>query len=126
MRRLFSTFARGAPGLGLLLIRLAAGIGLVAPAVDALNGTPPLGIAVTQLLTAGLGMLLIAGLWTPIVCVLVSVGALWKVFSTASPCHWFMLAVLGAALALTGPGSWSVDARLFGWKRLNIPEHHAP
>jgi hypothetical protein len=28
---------------------------------------------------------------------------------------------VGVALALVGPGKWSVDARLFGWKRINIP-----
>ena len=30
------------------------------------------------------------------------------------------LASLGAAIALMGPGAWSVDARLFGWKRIEI------
>lgn len=32
-----------------------------------------------------------------------------------------LLATLGAALALIGPGSWSVDARLSGWRRIHIP-----
>jgi uncharacterized membrane protein YphA (DoxX/SURF4 family) len=32
-----------------------------------------------------------------------------------------LLATLGTAVALLGPGAWSVDARLFGWKRINIP-----
>ena len=124
MRRLYSTFARGAPAVGLLLIRVAAGVGLVVSGIQGLRGTLPLGIALTELLTAGLGMLLLAGLWTPVVGVLVALGALWKVFFAATPCHWFMLAVLGAALALTGPGAWSIDARLFGWKRLKIPDQH--
>ena len=31
---------------------------------------------------------------------------------------WLMLGTAGAALAMLGPGLWSVDARLYGWKRL--------
>jgi hypothetical protein len=31
-------------------------------------------------------------------------------------------AVLGAALAMVGPGAWSIDARLFGRKHIVIPE----
>ena len=29
-----------------------------------------------------------------------------------------LVATIGAALAMLGPGLWSVDARLFGWKRI--------
>jgi hypothetical protein len=32
-----------------------------------------------------------------------------------------LLATLGVALALMGPGAWSVDARLSGWRRIHIP-----
>jgi hypothetical protein len=28
------------------------------------------------------------------------------------------LGTVGAAFAMLGPGLWSVDARLYGWKRL--------
>jgi putative oxidoreductase len=31
-------------------------------------------------------------------------------------------AVLGAVLAMVGPGAWSIDARLFGRKRIDIPK----
>jgi hypothetical protein len=31
-----------------------------------------------------------------------------------------LLASFGIALALLGPGIWSVDARRFGWKRIEI------
>jgi uncharacterized membrane protein YphA (DoxX/SURF4 family) len=30
------------------------------------------------------------------------------------------LATIGAALAMLGPGAWSVDAKLFGWKRIDV------
>ncbi|HEX6650766.1 MAG TPA: hypothetical protein VF075_14545 [Pyrinomonadaceae bacterium] len=31
-----------------------------------------------------------------------------------------LLASLGVALALLGPGNWSVDARRSGWRRIEI------
>ena len=30
------------------------------------------------------------------------------------------------ALAMLGPGRWSVDARLFGWKRIDLGGHVKP
>jgi uncharacterized membrane protein YphA (DoxX/SURF4 family) len=122
VRRLFSNFAGGAPGLGLLLLRLAAAIGLVAHGVLALRGAPPLGLAL-HVVTIGVGLLLLVGLWTPIAGTLLAILALLHAsFHLANPWACVLMSVLGAALALLGPGVWSVDARLFGWKRIYISD----
>jgi putative oxidoreductase len=120
VRRLFSNFAHGPPGVGLLLMRLSAGLAMVVQGISALLAGPPLGVVLFQTLAIGLGLLLLAGLWTPVAGTLVAAEALWNVFSSGHPWRWIMLATLGAALALIGPGAWSIDARLFGWRRLEI------
>ena len=76
-----------------------------------------------RVVTIGVGMLLLAGLWTPIAGTIAAIIAVWHVFSQpGDPWSCIMLGTLGAALALLGPGGWSVDARLFGWKRIEPPE----
>jgi putative oxidoreductase len=93
---------------------------MVVQGVSELLAGAPLGAVLFQALSVGLGILLLAGLWTPVAGTLVAADALWNVFSSGHPWCWIMLATMGAALALVGPGAWSIDARLFGWKRLEI------
>ena len=63
------------------------------------------------------------GLWTPIVGTLLALAALWNAFAHPEY-RWYgiVIGTLGAALALLWPGMWSIDARLFGWKRLKIDD----
>ena len=101
-------------------MRLLAGMAMVAQAVSALLAEPPLAAVLFQSLSMGLGLLLLAGLWTPVAGLLVAAEALWNAFWSGQPWCWIVLATVGAALALIGPGAWSIDARLFGWRRLEI------
>ena len=88
--------------------------------------SPPILLTVLSVLTIGAGLLLIAGLWTPIVGTLVAVIEVWKIFLIPGNLWiYILLGTLGAALALLGPGGWSVDARLFGWKRIDLRDRES-
>ena len=120
MRRLFSNFARGWPGVGLLVMRLVGGIAFVVRAVGSLHSGSAHAMA-TAVLAIVAGFFLIAGLWTPIAGSLVAALGIWFAYThVEDPLASILLATMGAALALVGPGAWSIDARLFGWKRIDI------
>ena len=85
-----------------------------------------------HLVCAATGLLLIVGLWTPIVGTVAAIAAAMHAwFDPVDASTYVLLAALAAALALLGPGAWSVDARLFGWRRIEIrdragrADHHA-
>ena len=102
-------------------MRAVAAIALADQGISRLpGGTSSRALALALMLIA-LAILLIAGLWTPVAGALVAFIELWKTYSRPADL-WFyiLLATLGVALALLGPGAWSVDARLFGWKRIEI------
>ena len=78
--------------------------------------------AVANVLAAIAGIFLLIGLWTPVVGAIVAATELWIVFLFPQDLQLHVLqAVFGVGLAMIGPGVWSVDARLYGWRRLEIP-----
>jgi putative oxidoreductase len=114
-------FPGGWPGAGLLVLRLAAAIPLIIGGGLAVRDAPQLVLHAIYFATIGVGILLLAGLWTPITGALQAIIELWTVFSQADAAivH-ILLAALGVSLVMLGPGAWSVDARLFGRKRIDI------
>lgn len=117
MRRLFSNFASGRPGVGLLLIRIVAGIYLIVDGIEKFRT----GQTILGSLAIANGLLLVAGLWTPVAGSLVILLSAWEIFILhESPFPMILLSAMGAALALVGPGAFSVDARLFGLRRINL------
>jgi putative oxidoreductase len=102
-------------------MRLVVGIALVVRRVIELQSAPPISLAVIHVLAITTGILLLAGLWTPVAGALLAIIETWSAFTHPhDPWSFILLGTLGAALAMLGPGAWSVDARLFGWKRIDL------
>lgn len=124
LQRLFSTFADSWPGVGLLLQRLLTGTILLYCGITYLGKTSQFVPDTPYIIGTAAGILLIVGLWTPAAGVLVTIVELWIVLSRVSdPIIPLMLAILGATLAMIGPGAWSLDARLFGRKHIEPPKY---
>jgi hypothetical protein len=119
LRRLYSTFAGGAPGMALLLMRLVVGaVVLWRAGPGLLSGSPLDMVASASLALAGL--LLIGGLWTPVAGAVVAVVAISEILRTGELLNGLLLAAtIGGALTMLGPGRLSIDARLFGWRRID-------
>jgi putative oxidoreductase len=127
LQRLFSTFADGWPGIGLLLLRLLTGLALIHFGISGLLEATQLTTVVLHVIGAGAGLLLLVGLWTPVAGSLAAIVNVWIAFSrllshSGDPWIAIIQAVLGTALAMIGPGAWSIDARLFGRKHIDFLE----
>jgi uncharacterized membrane protein YphA (DoxX/SURF4 family) len=103
-------------------MRLTVGVAFAYSAGSTLLSNPPITMAIMSVLLVTAGVLLTIGFCTPIVGTMVALVAIYRLLTIpADKMVYFLIASLGAALAMLGPGLWSVDARLFGWKRIEPP-----
>jgi hypothetical protein len=113
---MFPSFPGGAPGLGLLLLRMVLGIGALFSGITAFEaGSPWFGTI--ALIT---GAFLLAGFLTPLAAPVAALGASNIAYSQAK---WSLAPaiVVAIAVALLGPGAFSIDARMFGRREIIIP-----
>jgi uncharacterized membrane protein YphA (DoxX/SURF4 family) len=130
MHRLFSIFPRGTPGAGLLLLRIG-----VAGALFRFD----IGSFATMKWTAEITSLLLAiailfGVLTPVVAILGGLSLIEHSLTTIggptahheedliSTVAWIIVTL---ALALVGPGAYSIDSRLLGRREIIIPRSAA-
>jgi len=121
VQRLFSMFPPGAPGTGLLLLRTNVAATF---ALTVANRTDLSSIQLIFVVATLIAVALTIGFLTPYLSFMVCVYTLVNFFGGASRLDELVLASLflsAAALALLGPGAYSVDARLFGRRVLVVP-----
>jgi uncharacterized membrane protein YphA (DoxX/SURF4 family) len=129
MDRLYSQYPGGVVGLALLLLRIVIGSWLTRDGVSRWIANAQPGQSATQIvigvLLAALAVLLVFGLRTSL-AVTAAAGLLLasELYSHVSGGQgWFYLLLqvfLCASVALLGPGGYSLDARLSGWRSINI------
>jgi putative oxidoreductase len=113
----------GLPGVGLLLIRLAVGGTAGVYGIRLLDSGLSSTSAPAALFHLSLSAMLVIGLWTPVAATILALTAMTDAYlhPELRECS-VVVGIVAAAAALVGPGRWSVDARLFGWRLLEIQE----
>jgi uncharacterized membrane protein YphA (DoxX/SURF4 family) len=118
IQRLYSTFPDSWPGAALLLVRLCVSTAIVFHGVQAGFQT---GIApcILNAATWTSAALILIGLWTPIAGAVATVTEVAEALAGAPGllAHIFVIAI-AASVVLLGPGAWSIDAHLYGRKRV--------
>ncbi len=120
MQRLFSLFPHGAPGIGLILLRVAVCVGLLLLDPASLIATSSAAIRWSILVVAAS---LLTGLLTPWSALACCVSAIAVLARTEQPASSLIVLIFGlsaAALMLLGPGAYSLDAVLFGRRRIRL------
>lgn len=123
MQRLYSMFPAGIPGAALLLLRVVCSFFVASWAIVMIARRPQTLSPILALPYVGCiaALILFVGLWTPIAGATITLVELWVAVSGSNDREAaVLLAALGAALALLGPGAFSVDAKLFGRRLIEI------
>jgi putative oxidoreductase len=122
LQKLFSAFPSGWPGVGLVLLRGFISATLIShtlPYVAQHTKVSQLAWIVIGFSLAS-SVSLIAGFMTPAIAIIVAIGASLLAVSglLSSP---FAVIIPAAAIALLGPGAYSLDARMFGRREIFVP-----
>ena len=117
MQRLFTMFPLGPAGIALFLLRLSAAAMMLMMVV------PGGEVTSSQWAFTGVAVLagfLVVGAFTPLLCALGCCLEIAALFSLRGVNAFYMLfsIVDTAALGLLGPGGYSLDARMFGRRRV--------
>jgi hypothetical protein len=116
MQRLFGTFPNRGAGLALVILRVTVAVVLISGA----RVCPGPGVEVLATLAGIAAVLLMVGWYTPLaagLAVPVSLGTLW--FCHETTVNVLIIAIL-VSISLLGAGAYSVDARLYGRRRLVV------
>jgi uncharacterized membrane protein YphA (DoxX/SURF4 family) len=134
--RLYSRFPAGSVGLALLLLRMVDGLGLVGEGIrivaPAITSSEPTSVPLLGLGLMTSALMLILGLRTSFA------GSAAAICTAGAALHgkhnfdllgsemyaWSILFTvvlfLSSSLALLGPGAYSLDARLSGWRMIKL------
>jgi putative oxidoreductase len=123
VQRLFSIFPNGWPGKGLLVLRVVVGVILLTNGIAWLGSGQHRDATAPAIIGIAAGLLMLIGLWTPVGSVLVVISQSWTLLVSAIiPQTAILLISISVAVAMLGPGAWSIDALLFGRHRLDITD----
>jgi uncharacterized membrane protein YphA (DoxX/SURF4 family) len=105
--RPLSSVVRRSAAAGLFLLRATVAIAVVS------HHPAP------HFVESGAALLLLLGISTATAAAIVTGFELWLLAMRSGAWTSALLATMALAVALIGPGSWSVDARWFGWRRID-------
>ncbi len=119
LQRLFTTFAGGWAGFGLLAQRLVIGIALLHGSMALFKATENTAGIVPQALAGVLAVFFLLGLWTPVAGMLIATVEIWiALIYPDDLAAALLIASFSMTLAMIGPGAFSIDAKLFGRKHI--------
>jgi uncharacterized membrane protein YphA (DoxX/SURF4 family) len=128
-QRRYTTFPHGLPGVGLLLLRTAIGVRLFAQGYACMLDAHGLRLGAWALgwLALGAGILLVLGLLAPLAAgsstLAEAMVYFWHPVWAASFLNLLTIdtIVVAVAIVMLGPGSISLDAYIFGRRKIVIP-----
>ncbi len=132
MHRLYPTFPGGLAGIGLLLLRLGLGATVIAQGSAYVFERQdfrwgPLAVCLLALVS---GFALLMGFLTPVASAVAFLGGIGSAFSWLPAPSWNLFSgnplsidaiIIALAAVCLGPGAFSLDARLFGRRKIIIP-----